>query len=69
MWPEEILYGAASSLWLILNAVYVFRGPSRKGAFRSDLRREVAGPFASFIPLVGILLSPHYSQYLPPWGA
>jgi tellurite resistance protein len=26
-------------------------------------------PFTSFIPLVGILLSSHYSQYLPPWGA
>lgn len=69
MWPEEILYGAASSLWLILTAVYVFRGLRRKGAFRADLRHEVAGPFASFIPLVGILLSSHYSQYLPPWGA
>lgn len=69
MWPEEILYGAASALWLILTAVYVFRGLRRKGAFRADLRHEVAGPFASFIPLVGILLSSHYSQYLPPWGA
>lgn len=69
MWPEEILYGTASSLWLILTAVYVFRGLRRKGAFRADLRHEVAGPFASFIPLVGILLSSHYSQYLPPWGA
>ena len=69
MWPEEILYGASSSLWLILTAVYVFRGLRRKGAFRADLRHEVAGPFASFIPLVGILLSSHYSQYLPPWGA
>lgn len=69
MWPEEIFYGAASALWLILTAVYVFRGLRRKGTFRADLRHEVAGPFASFIPLVGILLSSHYSQYLPPWGA
>lgn len=69
MWPEEILYGAASTLWLILTALYVFRGLRQKGAFRADLRHELAGPFASFIPLVGILLSAHYSQYLPPWGA
>ena len=68
-WPEEILFGAASSLWLILTAVYVFRGLRRKGAFRADLRDEVAGPFVAIIPLVGILLSSHYSQYLPPWGA
>jgi tellurite resistance protein len=69
MWPEEILYGAAGSLWLLLTAVYVVRGLRRKGAFRADLRDEMAGPFASIIPLVGILLSSHYSQYLPPWGA
>ncbi|MDQ0617317.1 TDT family transporter [Arthrobacter globiformis] len=69
VWPEEILYGAASSLWLVLTALYVFRGLRRKGAFRADLRHELAGPFASFIPLVGILLSAHYSQYLPRWGA
>src|SRR6476661_6702323 len=69
LWPEENLYGAATALWLIMTAVYVFRGLRRKGTFRADLRHEVAGPFASFIPLVGILLSSHYSQYLQPWGA
>jgi tellurite resistance protein len=69
IWPEEILYGTASSLWLVLTALYVFRGLRRKGAFKADLKHELAGPFASFIPLVGILLSAHYSQYLPSWGA
>jgi len=69
MWPEEILYGTATALWLVLTVTYVFRGLRRKGTFRSDLKHEVAGPFASFIPLIGILLSSHYSQYLPPWGA
>jgi tellurite resistance protein len=67
-WPEEILYGAASAIWLILTAIYVLRGLRRKGAFRADLRHQVAGPFASFIPLVGILLSAHYSEYLPALG-
>jgi len=66
-WPEETLYGAATALWLALTVLYVVRGLRRKGTFRSDLKHEVAGPFASFIPLVGILLSSHYSQYLPPW--
>jgi tellurite resistance protein len=47
----------------------VFRGLRRKGTFRADLKHELAGPFAAFIPLVGVLLSAHYSQYLPPWGA
>ena len=69
VWPEETLYGTATALWLVLTVTYVFRGLRRKGTFRSDLKHEVAGPFASFIPLIGILLSSHYSQYLPPWGA
>ena len=73
MRPEEILYGAASSLWMILTAVYAFRGPRRKGAFRADLRHEVAGPFASVIPLAGILLKSRYRSglcifaILPAW--
>jgi tellurite resistance protein len=68
-WPEEVLYGAASALWLILTAIYLLRGLRRKGAFRADLRHQIVGPFASFIPLVGILLSAHYREYLPALGA
>ncbi|CAH0221974.1 Tellurite resistance protein TehA [Arthrobacter sp. Bi83] len=67
-WPEDILYGAASTIWLILTAIYVLRGLRRKGAFRTDLKHQVAGPFASFIPLLGILLSAHYSEYFPGLG-
>lgn len=67
-WPEEVLHGAASAIWLILTTVYLLRGLRRKGAFRADLRHQIAGPFASFIPLVGILLSAHYSEYLPALG-
>lgn len=68
-WPEEVLYGVASAIWLVLTAIYLLRGLRRKGAFRSDLTHQVSGPFASFIPLVGILLSAHYSEYLPVLGA
>ncbi|GAA3316197.1 TDT family transporter [Arthrobacter ramosus] len=68
-WPAEVLYGAASAIWLIFTVVYVLRGLRRKGAFGADLRHPMAGPFASFIPLVGILLSAHYSEYLPGLGA
>ena len=68
-WPEEVLYGTASAIWLILTTIYLLRGLRRKGAFRADLRHQIAGPFASFIPLVGILLSAHYSEYLPALGA
>lgn len=67
-WPEEVLYGAASAIWLILTTIYLLRGMRRKGAFRADLRHQIAGPFASFIPLVGILLSAHYTEYFPALG-
>ena len=66
IWPEEILYGTATALWLVLTVTYVFRGLRRKGTFRSDLKHEVAGPFASFIPLIGILLSSHYTSTCRP---
>jgi tellurite resistance protein len=68
LWPEEIIFGAATIVWGILTIIYVVRGMRQKGTFRADLKHEAVGPFASFIPLVGILLSSHYAQYLPPWG-
>jgi tellurite resistance protein len=68
IWAEEILYGLAAALWMVLTAIYVLRGLRRRGAFREDLRHQVSGPFASFIPLVGILLAAHYSEHLPALG-
>lgn len=67
-WPEEVLFGASSALWLTLTLIYLKRGWRRKGAFHADLRHPGGGPFASLIPLVGILLAAHYSAYLPALG-
>lgn len=67
-WPEEAFFGSAGAIWLFLTAMYIVGGLRRKGAFRADLRHEASGPFAAFIPIVGILLSVHYSEYLPGLG-
>lgn len=67
-WPEEVLFGAGGALWLAFTAIYLKRGWRRKGAFQADLKHPGGGPFASLIPLVGILLAAHYSVYLPALG-
>lgn len=69
VWPEELLFGASSAIWLALTAAYLMRGWRRKGAFQSDLKHPGSGPFASLIPLVGILLAAHYNEHLPAPGA
>ncbi|MDQ1058366.1 hypothetical protein QFZ23_002267 [Arthrobacter globiformis] len=44
-------------------------GPSPEKSIPGRPATRSGGPFASFILLVAILLSSHYSRYLPPWGA
>ncbi|MET0954806.1 MAG: TDT family transporter [Cryobacterium sp.] len=67
-WPNEVLYAAATVLWLAFGLVYLVQGVRRRGSFRTDLRHPVEAPNAAFIPLVGILLSAHYSEVIPVVG-
>lgn len=68
LWPEEVLFGASGTFWLAFSVIYLQRGWRRKGAFQADLKHPGGGPFASLIPLVGILLAAHYSEHLPALG-
>lgn len=68
LWPEEVLFGASGAFWLAFSIIYLRRGWRRKGAFQADLKHPGGGPFASLIPLVGILLAAHYSEHLPALG-
>jgi len=64
-WPAEVFYGISAGIWSILLIRYLaksFRYGS-KGHFDKELRHPGNGPSASFIPLVGILLSSHYIEY------
>ncbi|MCU1478961.1 MAG: family transporter [Subtercola sp.] len=69
-WPEEILFAVAAVIWAVFSVVYILQGIVREGSFRADLRHPGIGPFASYIPVVGIVLAAHYGQYVPaaaPW--
>jgi tellurite resistance protein len=64
-WPAEVFYGISAGIWSVLVVWYLaksFRYRS-KGHFDKELRHPGTGPSASFIPLVGILLSSHYIEY------
>ena len=67
-WIQEVLYGTAGLIWLALTSAYLLQGLRRRGAFTADRRHPASGPFASLIPLVGIVLSTHYTGYLPSGG-
>ncbi|MCU1530115.1 MAG: hypothetical protein JWP75_3878, partial [Frondihabitans sp.] len=70
-WPSEVLYGIATVLWAVLSVAYIVTGLLReRKAFRRDREQPLSGPFAAYIPLIGILLAGHYTTYLPtagPW--
>ena len=68
-WPSDVLFGAGAILWLILTALYVGSGARRTGMFQADLKHPLSGPFAAYIPLIGILLAAHYSVLYPAVGA
>jgi tellurite resistance protein len=62
-WPDEVLYGLSAAFWLVFTAIYLWQGIWDGGSFIRDLKHPGTGPFTAFIPLVGILLAAHYSQY------
>lgn len=79
-WPVELLFGSAALAWLIFSVLYIsggigsggidFGGIGREGTFGVDLRHPVSGPFAAYIPVIGILLVAHYGSAIPaaaPW--
>ncbi|UFS58520.1 SLAC1 family transporter [Subtercola endophyticus] len=69
-WPSELLFAVAGVIWVVFSVTYIVEGSVRYGAFRADLTHPGIGPFASYIPVVGIVLATHYGQYVPaaaPW--
>jgi tellurite resistance protein len=55
----EVLFGVAAATWTIMTILYFFQlVRSRRGL--ADLRHPRLGPFAAYIPVIGILLATHY---------
>jgi tellurite resistance protein len=42
---------------------YFVGGVRRSGTFTADRNHAIYGPFAAYIPIIGILLAAHYEQY------
>ncbi len=63
-WPAEVLFAVSGALWLALTAAYLLGGLRRRGSFAEDRRHPVYGPYAGYVPAIGILVAGHYGQYL-----
>lgn len=62
-WPAEALFGISTGIWIALTAAYLARGIRRPGSFTADRTHPIYGPFAAYIPIIGILIFSHYEQY------
>jgi len=62
-WTAEALFGISTALWAGLTATYFVGGVRRSGTFTADRKHAIYGPFAAYIPIIGILLAAHYQQY------
>jgi tellurite resistance protein len=63
-WPSEVLFAISTTIWLALTIVYLAGGIRNRGSFAGDREHAVYGPFVAYIPVIGILLSAHYVQYV-----
>ncbi|MEF2976308.1 TDT family transporter [Subtercola sp. YIM 133946] len=69
-WPVEVFFAVSALIWAAFSLIYIAQGAVSRGRFRADLTHPGIGPFASYIPVVGIVLATHYGQYVPaaaPW--
>lgn len=62
-WPAELMFAISATLWAVLTASYVVGGLRQSGTFTADRQSAIYGPFAAYIPVIGILLAAHYVQY------
>ena len=67
-WPAEVLFDLATALWIVLSVLYGIRGVRGSGTFADDRQDALYGPFAAYIPVIGILVAAHYGQYLRDTG-
>ena len=63
-WPAEMFFAISTTLWLVLTAAYLAGGIRHPGSFSMDREHAVYGPFVAYLPVIGILLSAHYVQYI-----
>jgi tellurite resistance protein len=64
-WPAETLFATSAVFWCTLAVAYLLTRGRQRGGFAVDRTHSVIGPYAAYIPVVGVLISSHYVQYLP----
>lgn len=65
-WVGESFYAISAALWLLFTGLYLVTGLPK--VIGGDARNPILGPFLSLIPLVSILLTSHYAEYVPTIG-
>jgi tellurite resistance protein len=63
-WPAEVLFGASTLLWAGITVIYIVNTLRRSVNFTADRQHAFYGPFAAYIPIIGILNAGHYVPYL-----
>ncbi|MEW1819242.1 hypothetical protein AB0323_00350 [Arthrobacter sp. NPDC080031] len=61
----EALFLGSLLGWLAITIARIPISRSRWHELRSDLRNPATGPFPAYVPIVGLLLTGHYSSHLP----
>ncbi len=63
--PGDLSYAAAAIVWATFLVLYVVaRIRHGSGSFRLDLRHPLTGPLTAYIPVIAMLLVPHYATGL-----
>ena len=60
-WVALSLFTLSAALWIILTISYLITG-QRRHSFAADRENAFFGPFAAYIPVIGILLCAHYES-------
>jgi tellurite resistance protein len=63
-WPGEALFATGTAAWIVVTVAYLGNGLRRPGGFTADRRDPINGPYAGYLPAIGILAASHYVQYL-----
>jgi tellurite resistance protein len=63
-WPSEIFFAFSASAWLAVFAAYGSNRLRDPRPFAPGSREAVYGPFVTYAPVIGILLSFHYMEYI-----
>jgi tellurite resistance protein len=63
-WPSEALFALSGAIWLAVLIAYATNRLGDPRPFAPGSRQAVYGPFIAYAPVVGILLSLHYVEYV-----